>query len=207
MPYQDYFLRALRKHFPDKANEMMENLEDRYYLIVKDVPFARTSSNPMDKRLDFTSCFLGLIQLLEDQGLDFDKIRAICLEITHDYVRPKSKWQQWAKGLPVRLIGTGLMRPVVKLLARKVATKGHPDGFKARIETNKTETYGLGYGIDILECGICKLFAKHNAQKYVSILCEVDKFTSNLAGLELIRTGTIAEGAEKCDFRFKLKAE
>lgn len=56
---------------------------------------------------------------------------------------------------------------------------------------------------DILECGICKLFKKHNYEKYSSILCEVDEITSRLAGLKLIRTGTIALGAKKCDFRFK----
>ena len=69
--------------------------------------------------------------------------------------------------------------------------------------TDKKDTYDLGYGIDILECGICKLFQKHDAAKYASILCEVDKVTSGLAGLELIRTGTIALGATKCDFRFR----
>ena len=57
--------------------------------------------------------------------------------------------------------------------------------------------------LTFIECGICKLFQKHNAGKYASILCEVDKVTSNLAGLELIRNSTIAYGAEKCDFRFK----
>ncbi|MDB5014511.1 MAG: hypothetical protein JWQ25_2713, partial [Daejeonella sp.] len=51
--------------------------------------------------------------------------------------------------------------------------------------------------------GICKLFNKHNYQKYSAILCEVDEITSALAGLELIRKGTIARGATKCDFRFK----
>ncbi|MFI5156145.1 MAG: L-2-amino-thiazoline-4-carboxylic acid hydrolase [Chitinophagales bacterium] len=42
-----------------------------------------------------------------------------------------------------------------------------------------------------------------DSKKYASILCEVDKVTSGLAGLDLIRTGTIALGAKKCDFRFK----
>ncbi|HEY1053826.1 MAG TPA: L-2-amino-thiazoline-4-carboxylic acid hydrolase, partial [Emticicia sp.] len=80
-----------------------------------------------------------------------------------------------------------------------------PDGFVAHIITNKKETNGLGYGVDIIECGICKLFKKHNYQKYVSILCEVDKYTTNLAGLSMIRTDTIANGAGKCDFRYKLQ--
>lgn len=67
----------------------------------------------------------------------------------------------------------------------------------------KKETYGFGYGIDILDCGICKLFSKHNYSKYAAILCEVDEITSALAGLKLIRSGTIANGAKKCDFRFR----
>jgi hypothetical protein len=40
-------------------------------------------------------------------------------------------------------------------------------GFIATIITDKKETLGLGYGVDILECGICKLFNKHNYQKYL----------------------------------------
>ena len=87
---------------------------------------------------------------------------------------------------------------------KRVSQKAHQDGFVAKIITDKNETFGFGYGFDILECGICKLFKKHNYEKYSSILCEDEK-TSSLAGLNLIRTGTIALGAKKCDFRLKKK--
>lgn len=40
-------------------------------------------------------------------------------------------------------------------------------------------------------------------EKFTPILCEVDFMTSNMAGLQLIRSGTIATGAKICDFRFK----
>ena len=89
------------------------------------------------------------------------------------------------------------------MLNKKVSKNSNQDGFIANIITGKNDTYGFGYGIDILQCGICKLFHKHNYGKYSSILCEVDELTSALAGLKLIRTGTIAMGAKKCDFRFK----
>lgn len=82
----------------------------------------------------------------------------------------------------------------------------HRDGFKIKIITDKKETFGLGYGIDILECGICKLYNKHGQHKFTSLLCEVDHITSSLAGLTLKRNGTIALGASKCDFRFEKKA-
>jgi hypothetical protein len=111
--------------------------------------------------------------------------------------------QLWLKRLPAKLIGWKIIRPILNAFSRKVSKKGNPDGFRAEILTDKSETYNLGYGVDILECGICKLFQKHHAGKYASILCEVDKVTSGMAGLELIRSGTIANGAAKCDFRFR----
>jgi hypothetical protein len=90
----------------------------------------------------------------------------------------------------------------LKKLNKKLRRKAHPNGFVTNIITDKKETYGFGYGIDIIECGICKLFEKHHYQKFSPILCEVDYITSGLAGLKLIRSGTIANGAKKCDFRF-----
>ena len=203
MGYKKYFLRAIKKHYPDNAGSLMSEIDGRYEIISSDVGFASTSSNPMDRRLNFSAYFLALIQVLENQGDSFEQIRKICLEVTYDYVRPKNKFQSWLKRLPAKLVNIKLIRPLLKVMDRKVGTKGHPDGFVARVITGEKETYGLGYGIDILECGICKLFQKNGARKYASILCEVDKMTSGLAGLELIRTGTIATGAKKCDFRFK----
>jgi hypothetical protein len=101
------------------------------------------------------------------------------------------------------LLPTWVGQMLVRSFQKKVSVNSNADGFIANIITEKKETYGFGYGIDIIECGICKLFVKHNYQRFASILCEVDEITSGLAGLTLIRTGTIANGASKCDFRFK----
>ena len=109
---------------------------------------------------------------------------------------------RFLKKLPPKLINFKIAKPALRMLAKKVGTKGHPDGFVANMIFDKQETYGLGYGVDIHECGICKLFNKHGYNKYAPILCEVDEVTSNLAGLKLIRSGTIANGASKCDFRY-----
>lgn len=101
------------------------------------------------------------------------------------------------------MTNTFLGKLMIKKFGKMVEKNSSTEGFIAKIITDKEETYGLGYGIDILECGICKLFAKHNYAKYATILCEVDEITSGLAGLQLIRTGTIANGAKICDFRYK----
>jgi hypothetical protein len=107
------------------------------------------------------------------------------------------------KRLPSKLVNTWLANGVIPMLNKKFSQRDNPEGFVAKIITDKQETFGIGYGFDILECGICKLYKKHQYEKFASILCEFDEMTSALAGLKLVRTGTIANGAMKCDFRFK----
>jgi len=201
--YKKYFAISIKENYPGDFNKIIATINDYFKIISIDTGFASTSSNPIDKRLDFSSYFLALIKTLDEKGESFDDIRKICLEIVTEYVRPKNKFQQLLKRLPVLMTNTWLAGIIINAFNKRINHNPNPEGFVANIITDKAETYGLGYGFDILECGICKLFAKHNYNKYASILCEVDEITSGFAGLKLIRTGTIANGAKKCDFRFK----
>jgi len=201
--YKKYFVKGIKDNFPNEFETIIANTDKHYQYISVDTKFAAASPNPIDRRLDFSSYFLALIKTMNEKGEDFDSIRKLCLEIVTEYVKPKNKMQQLLKRIPAKLMGTWFSKIFIKAFNRKVNNNPNPGGFVANIITEKQETFGLGYGVDIIECGICKLFQKHNYQKYASILCEVDEITSGLAGLQLIRTGTIANGAKKCDFRFK----
>lgn len=203
--YKKYIITTIKNRFPDRSDEIIATTDAHYNLISVDTSFAASSENPIDKRLDFCAYFLALIKTLDEQRESFETTRKICLEIVTEYVRPKNQFQQFLKKLPAKLVNTWLATLVLKEFDKKVSKNSNPDGFIAKIITDKQETLGLGYGVDIMECGICKLFKKHNYQNYTSILCEVDALTSDLAGLRLIRTGTIALGAPKCDFRWQKK--
>src|SRR5690554_7409970 len=96
--YRKYFTSFIRSHYPEEGERLIARTDHHYRIISKDVLFAKTSKNPIDRRLDFSAYFLALIKTL-------------------------------------------------------------------------------------------------------------DEITSSLAGLQLIRTDTIARGAEKCDFRFKLQGK
>ena len=203
--YKKYFVTGIEKNFPYHSDTIINQTDLHYKIISADTSFAASSTNPIDKRLDFSAYFLALIKTLDEQGEKFETTRKICLEIVTEYVRPKNKLQQLLKKLPAKLINTKLATYLLKVFNKRVSRNSNPEGFIANIITDKKETLGLGYGVDILECGICKIFNKHNYQKYSSILCEVDHITSDLAGLKLVRNGTIALGAKKCDFRWKRK--
>lgn len=204
-PYKNYFSQHIKKEFPVLYHSIIQETEQQFSHIYPDIKFIKTSGNPIDKRLEFCAYFLAFIKTLDSRQIQFEKIREICLAITKDYVQPDNKMQAFIKKLIPKLTHTFLGKFMIKIFAEKVGKNNSKEGFIAKIITDKKQTYGLGYGIDILECGICKLFQKHNYSKFAPILCEVDEITSGLAGLELIRSGTIANGAQKCDFRFKPK--
>ncbi|MEJ1240484.1 L-2-amino-thiazoline-4-carboxylic acid hydrolase [Chryseolinea sp. T2] len=204
--YKKYFLRAIQRNYPDAYPAIAAETEKNYRSISVDTQFSFHSANPLDRRLDFCACFLALIKKLDERNEPFDVIRNVSLEVVMDYVAPKNAIQRSLKRLPAKLIGTRLWNVLIKSLAVRLGKNDNREGFIATIITAKKETYGLGYGVDIIECGVCKLFNKHAFGKYTSILCEVDKLTSEFAGLELIRTSTIANGAAKCDFRYRKSA-
>lgn len=204
--YRNYFTRAIQATYPDDAADIIRATDLAYKEISADTSFALTSKNPIDRRLDFSAYFLALIKTLHQKGESFDTIRTLSLQVVTAYVQPRNDVQRWAKRQLPRLLPTWLGQRLLKVFREKVSVNEHPDGFVAHLITDKNETYGLGYGIDIMACGICTLFKKHDYLSYVPILCEVDKITSEMAGLTLIRTGTLAGGAAKCDFRFQRKA-
>lgn len=198
--YKKYFAKQLHQRFPD-GQAIISEIDKCFDILQPHVAFAATSINPMDKRLGFSAYFLALIQTLEGRGLGFDEIKDICLAITYDFVTPKNAVQAWFKKLPVKLLGSKIGKGLMRVFSRKISRLDNAEGFRATVAPVNNNEYILA--MDIQECGICKLFAKYNAVKYATILCEVDRLTSNLAGLEMVRNSTIAYGADKCDFRWK----
>lgn len=65
---------------------------------------------------------------------------------------------------------------------------------------DKTDDYELGY--NYYECGICKLCQDEDCPELAKYLCRFDFVLADIMGMKLERTMTIAEGNEKCDFRY-----
>ncbi len=67
--------------------------------------------------------------------------------------------------------------------------------------------YGDGkdfdWGIDFTECAICSFFQAQDAREFLPYLCRLDYVTADAFGLGMIRTKTLAEGADRCNPRLK----
>lgn len=63
------------------------------------------------------------------------------------------------------------------------------------------KTFDLGY--DYTECGAVKYFKAQGVAEVAPYFCLNDFLASRAQGTGLVRTGTLAEGAPRCDFRYK----
>ncbi|MBW1814219.1 MAG: L-2-amino-thiazoline-4-carboxylic acid hydrolase, partial [Deltaproteobacteria bacterium] len=59
------------------------------------------------------------------------------------------------------------------------------------------------YGFDMTECGILKFFRAHSADEIVPYICvSMDGIFSKAFNRGLVRTMTLAEGYDRCNFRY-----
>jgi len=103
------------------------------------------------------------------------------------------------------LIGKASFSKLFLRAARKGALESqkrlHPGGYVfSFVEGDGRE---FDYGVDYFECGGCKFLSSQGASELAPYVCTADIVYSDSFGWGLIRTKTIAEGFEKCDFRFK----
>ena len=85
--------------------------------------------------------------------------------------------------------------------ASKSQERAHPaDWVFSFVEGDGEE---FDWGIDFTECRIVKFFRAQGAGELAPYLCLGDFPISDAFGTGLIRNTTIAEGGDRCDFRFK----
>ena len=90
---------------------------------------------------------------------------------------------------------------------RKWSAKTHEEAYQKQFPNDwvvdvleKTDEYQFGF--DYTQCGVCKLCREEGCPELAKYLCRLDYMTTEMMGVGLRRTQTLAEGSDKCDFRF-----
>lgn len=83
--------------------------------------------------------------------------------------------------------------------------RAYPDDFVYQFVEG--DGINFDYGVDYLECANCKFLQKQGASEFAPYICPADILYSKALGWGLTRTTTLAEGGERCDFRFKRNGE
>ena len=195
---EESFKHILALEFPVDADRILGEMHEEFKGLLPRLPYIGGDKNLLTENLVVSAWFLSLYKTLNKRGYGDDFIGDLCYRIAEDFVH---KQPQWAAKLQGALAGTGLFKSMYRKLSEKSQMREYPGDFVVQYVEGSGEHFD--YGFDFTECGICKLFQAENTSSFTKHMCRIDYLTTSFNGIELIRTGTIANGAEKCDFRFR----
>jgi hypothetical protein len=100
-----------------------------------------------------------------------------------------------------KLMSGAFRLPIVRnaILRTMERAREDPGGFvMTRVDSGDLLSFDVTY------CPISKFFAEHDAVEVGPLVCKIDDMLADtLPGISLRRTGTIANGAARCDFRYR----
>jgi len=175
------------------VSDVMKQTWDRYYEL--------ESSVAVQPNLGavFTTHAAVLILAMHETLLRHGVATAESHHLIHDIV-----WSVYRQmGEPPLLIASAFTRDPHKRL--KLATdlfRSFPFGSPSYEWRDISSTDGA-IAFDCLKCPVAEFFASHNASELcVQTFCQLDFPLAETWGGQLERKGTIASGAERCDFRW-----
>lgn len=197
-PFYEATRKVYRKRFGDDLSATLIIETKRAYENLRpEIPYIGGKENIFSEWLNYGAYYLGMYQALSAHGHQLDDIGRIIFE-TYETMADYPKWF-------LSIVGHFKYGKKYEEKLRRASAvsqkRKYPGDFVSYFIGGNNEEFD--YGLDITECGICKLYAAYGAEKLSRYMCLSDFVVSKTFNRGLVRYKTIAEGAEKCDFRFK----
>jgi hypothetical protein len=181
----------------EQADLLISESRREYETIIPQIPFIGRRS-PFLIFLLPTSRYLALYKVLRRKGLSFEEAGRIIYQMNESEFL----------SIPIlfrRVLGYLWFFPLfiwrLRKRARETQERKYPDGYVLTFIEGDGRAFD--YGFDYTECAGFKFLHRQGAPELAPIMCAFDKTASETLGWGLTRTMTIADGYEKCDFRFK----
>ncbi len=187
------------KHYGQAfASTVLQEARNEYESLLPHIPFIGGSKNRWTSELIESAQILALFRAMKAQGKTVEESAAIV------YRGMESRLAQYPRFL-LQLMGWLQFRKLFVRSLQRRATESqkrtYPGDFVANVVIGDGEDFD--WGIDFTECAICKFYQAHHASEFLPLVCRIDYLTSEAFGLGLVRTKTLAEGADRCDARLK----
>jgi len=185
------------RYYGEDAGTWIADMRREFENLIPQFPYIG-GKQPFTEFIVFTAMFLAMYRVNKAHGKTAEQTGEMMYEIGRAFLR----------SYPVILVylfgGMNFSRRYLELVRKGAAESQqriYPEGNVINFVEGDGENFD--YGVDYIECASCKFLAKHGAPELAPYLCPVDILYSDTLGWGLNRTMTLAEGAEKCDFRFK----
>jgi len=180
-----------------RAHDLVEDARVAYEALIPQIPYIGANSPFLIFLLPTVKC-LALYRALQRQGGTVEEAGRLIYEMSEIEL----------KAIPSvvrRLMGFLWFSPWFKNRARKRAASSQAREYLGNFVMQYVEGDGrsFDYGVNYTECANVKFLRSQGAMELAPYICATDRLSSEYLGWGLHRTTTLAEGAERCDFRFK----
>jgi len=175
------------------ADSLSQNARQKYEQLIPHIPHI-DSLPALNSFLRISALELAVFRAMKEHGKSAPEAWEICHKAL------KARTEAMPKLLR-RLIGWYLFTGFVKNRARKIAGRDL-GGFTIEY----VEEAG-GWGVNYRRCAIYDFLKDQDAEDFSPYVCLSDMALSDAMGWGLKRTETLADGCDKCDFRFRKGAQ
>jgi hypothetical protein len=184
----------LANHYGEEfANAVLRETRQQYETLIPDIPYIGGDENPMTRHLVRSTTSLVLYKVMKTWGKTAEEVGKIVYDAVVASVNQMP-------AVPGQELNAAFIAEEKKQARKSQERRYSGDWAWEFVEGDGME---FDYGYDFLECGTQKLYHVHDADEFLPFYCYLDFATYRTSGWGFTRTKTLAEGYERCDFRYK----
>lgn len=181
----------------EQTDALIGETRREYEALIPQLPYIG-GKQPYTQFIISAAWSLAMYRVLRAQGEPLEAVGQLIYEVDRAFLKAYPRFLR-------RLFGhMTFSRRYIRRLRKRAAEsheRRYPGDYVYTFVEGDGETFD--HGVDYLECATCKFLQQQGASELGPYLCVADLLYSEVLDWGLIRTKTLAEGAEKCDFRFK----
>ena len=176
------------------AEAAIQEARQRFEEFIPAIPYIGGDENTLYTHQIIRSAeYLTFYEVMKARGKTAQEVGKIIYDALEEYVR-------YLPQIPGNEL-TPEFRAQENALAKRTQERRYPDDWV--FEFVDGDGVEFDYGRDYTECGAQKLYHAHDADEFLPYFCYLDFAAHRTEGWGFIRTETLAEGYQRCDFRMK----
>lgn len=200
--YVDATREVLARHFGDDAADALHRATwQEYQSLLPELPDIGGEQNLNSGNLQASAYCLAGYRVLTARGLTAAEVGLI----NYQAFATASDLPEWLGPMLGRMQHGQTNQARWRAQAAESQKRQYPGDWVFTFVEGDGQAFD--YGLDFTECGICKFYHAQGADELAPYLCLMDGVVSDAFDYGLVRLKTLAEGAEVCDFRYKLGRE
>jgi len=180
------------------AKSLRRDARAEYESLIPEIPFIEgLRARVLNLFLLGTAQEIAVYTAMKKRGQSPEEAWEVCHEAIRLYVAEIAKWKIW---LMRRLMFSGVVKKIMARRARRRQVNRFGD---FEIEYLVGDGKDFDVGVNYLKCSNYRFAMNHGAKDFAPYICMSDIALSDALGWGLIRTQTLADGCDHCDFRMK----